>query len=218
MNQLFFLEVEPFVTPSVFDDMVAGISNERREKVFRYRLDIDKKISVLAETLIRCLICNKTGMSYEDIAFEVSPLGKPFLKNYPGLEFNISHTKNAVAAALSGAPVGVDIEKVRDIDVGIAKKVFSDNEKAFLNSEKEDQNRRFFDIWTKKEAYIKHDGRGLSNDLRNIDVTSSRLRQMISTVAVDDYIISLCSNTPFDRSLEKISEPELIEMWRKYAG
>lgn len=217
-QQLYYLEIEPIINDSVLDEMMAYIPDDKKESVLRYRRDIDRKIRIYSDILIRCLISMKSGIKYREIDIKASRTGKPFLTCYPYYEFNISHTRTAVAAALSEKPVGVDIERVRDIDISIANKIFSDRELAWLYSKAEDQNLRFFEIWTKKEALAKYYGTGLSNNLKALDVLGSKHQAEFFTVTAAGYILSTCSDTQLQKNdFMRISEPEFIKMWRKHA-
>ncbi|MCQ2409803.1 MAG: hypothetical protein MJ068_04595 [Clostridia bacterium] len=69
------------------------------------------------------------------------------------VEFNLSHSSGVCVVAMSSAPVGIDIEKIRDIDY---------NKFNFI---KADSREDFFEKWTERESYLKYTGKGLS-DLR----------------------------------------------------
>ena len=105
--------------------------------------------------------------------FEYGPQGKPFLRE--DLEFNLSHTENWAALAVSkDAPVGLDIQQYRYVEPEVAERFFSPAEILELGSlspsEWEDG---FFRCWTRKEAIIKGIGRGLSIGLETFDVSLS---------------------------------------------
>lgn len=215
MIQLYFMEVEPHCNSVVIDEMMQSMSGEKKERLSRYRFDIDRKLGAYAETLARCLICLKSGVKYKELQFQVSRAGKPYLSGFPYYEFSISHTRNAVAAAVSDKPVGVDVEKVRDVSGSLAKRVFSENEMAWLNGTAENKNRRFFDIWTKKEALVKYHGTGLTKDLKLLDVKSDLLGERLSSFDMGGYIVSICSCYELrETEITAISEYDFIEMWR----
>jgi 4'-phosphopantetheinyl transferase len=219
MNLLYFMEVEPLINGGILNEMIEYISGEKKERLLRSHIELDRKIGIYAEVLLRCLICMKSGVGYRDIEIKAGPRGKPYLLGYPNYEFNLSHTRNAIALALSELPVGVDIERIRDIDISIAKHIFSEKEQAWLHDGTGDQKFRFFSIWTKKEALLKYYGRGLSNDLKLFDVTGSFPREKFSAFRADDYIISICSCAEYqENDFIRISEPELIRMWRNFAN
>lgn len=102
--------------------------------------------------------------------------GKPYLYGCP-LHIGVTHTNDTVLIAVNEKPFGIDCESV-DRTVGnfrrIAEKYYSDNEKAYVFEKSEDQTeiqKRFLEIWVKKEAYVKYTGEGLPG-IPKCDVTS----------------------------------------------
>ena len=96
-----------------------------------------------------------------------------------GLQFNLSHAGDLVVVALCvGQRIGVDVEEVRAIEslLEIADAHFTRSEREFIFSQEPQERRRaFFRIWTRKEAYVKAVGNGLSIPLNSFDtVLSSR--------------------------------------------
>ncbi|NLA86442.1 MAG: 4'-phosphopantetheinyl transferase superfamily protein [Clostridiales bacterium] len=209
------MEIDPLSGGAAPDEIMRYVSGERRERLLRYRSDIDRKLGVYAEVLLRCMISLGWGAEYRELDIKAGNTGKPYLTGFPYCEFSISHTRNAVAAAVSDKPVGVDVERVREIDIGIAKRVFSDNELISLGDTDKDINRQFFSIWTKKEALVKYFGTGLTNNLKSLDVTDPSSRERFETYTAGDYILSICSDSDCRKiDFTEISEPELIKIWR----
>lgn len=88
--------------------------------------------------------------------------GKPFLKKYPQVHFNISHCDGLAVCAFSDAPVGVDVERIGAFKDSIVRKVLTKKEQEFLAlyREKEVYDELFFRFWTLKESWLKQDGSG----------------------------------------------------------
>ena len=125
----------------------------------------------------RFLLASRLGIPPGDVDIVVGPHGKPALA--PGspvdLRFNTSHCEEfAVLALAVGCEVGVDIEAVRpagDLDA-IAVKVFSDAERsAYLGLEASGRPLAFYQGWTRKEAFTKAVGRGLTLPLDGFDMS-----------------------------------------------
>ena len=114
--------------------------------------------------------------------------GKPYFKELPQFHFNISHSADLCLIAVSDSPVGIDTEKPRQINLNIAKR-FCKEEFDYI-SERDSEN-RFFEIWTKKEAYLKYKGLGLSGGLDTFNVLNPDIP--IATFEIDGYTVSLCS-------------------------
>jgi len=136
--------------------------------------------------LTRVILASYTGVAPAEIAFAYGPQGKPSLAHPESrLRFNISHSHGvALFAVTIDRDVGVDVERVRpDISFeAIAEDFFSPEERDVLRAVPgPDKARAFFDCWTRKEAFIKARGDGLSLPLDQfvvsleLDVTQALL-------------------------------------------
>lgn len=212
MESLYFSELTPQLESETFNRLLGSVPNEKRLKISRYRFDIDKKLSLYSEILLRSLISRNLNIKNNNIKLDKDGLGKPHLKSHPDFHFNISHTKNAITVAVSTAPIGVDIEKVTAADIRIARRFFTADELNWVTSDKSELNKRFFIIWTKKEAALKRKGTGLT-DIKNIDVTADNISDCLSTLRIDDYIISVCSKNKFSEdNLIRLDEADIIAL------
>lgn len=110
--------------------------------------------------------------------------GKPYFPAYPHIHFSISHTRGAAVCALSDRPCGVDVEHPRPIRTQLAARCFSKAERAYA-----DTPERFLEIWTRKEAFLKRDGRGITVPLASIDTLSC---DELVSFATDGFVISFC--------------------------
>ena len=87
---------------------------------------------------------------------------KPFLINFPSIDFNISHSGGLVVCAVStGGRIGVDTERVKTLDMSAFQDYFSEKERQWMQKTASPEQ-AFFRLWTRKEALAKADGRGLS--------------------------------------------------------
>ncbi len=99
-----------------------------------------------------------------ELIIETTSSGKPYLKDYPSLFFNISHTDNLILIAIANSPVGIDVEKnERNADKeAIIRHFFSEREQQSFFSQPEEQRQlAFVKGWTRKEAMLKATGEGL---------------------------------------------------------
>lgn len=94
-------------------------------------------------------------------------LGKPYLTGFPGVHFNLSHSGPWGACALSGFPVGVDVELIRPLRRNVAGRFFTKTEQLYLARRPEEE---FFRLWTRKESFAKAVGRGLQLQLDTFSV------------------------------------------------
>ena len=114
-------------------------------------------------------------VSPEQLTFVYGPQGKPALHGAgEGVQFNLSHSRELALLAVTTLPaVGIDIEWMRPLDdmMGIAARFFAAGERARLAEMPAAQRHHaFFDCWTRKEAYIKAIGEGLSRPLHQFEV------------------------------------------------
>ncbi len=133
--------------PKVIYDDILKISNK------------EKQLSTLVGKLLLMegLKIYNTSNSINNIEFDKNR--KPFIKKAP--HFNISHSNSQVVCAISPEfPIGIDVEKIKNINIDNFIKILSDEEINFLKNHP-NPNDAFFDIWTQKEAIMKADGRGI---------------------------------------------------------
>ena len=157
-------------------DLKKVLSPDEMERAERYRFDQHRNEFILTRALLRIVLASYTAQSPESLSFDYSAQGKPALKNgRPDLRFNVSHTEGlAVLALVREREIGVDAEKIRPQPDAqkLAKRFFSAREQLFLGKLSGDElQRAFFRCWTRKEAYIKAKGEGLSIPLHAFDVS-----------------------------------------------
>ena len=210
MGCLYFLPASESIETSNFDVLLSVISEERRKRINAFHFDVDKKLSLYAELIVRFAACEMLNISNSDIIIDTNEYGKPFLKNYPNFYFNVSHTRNAVVVCVAAYPIGVDIERVKKAKPDIAKRFFTTDEQQYVFEKNDLIDERFFEIWTKKEAYIKCLGKGLSIPLNSFSVLYDKTPYRIHTIAKGEYRISVCTEERFDKySMIECKENEL---------
>ena len=157
----------------------------RKEKADRLKDENKRKLSLAADMLVRKSISEELGIKKEDIVFETNENGKPYAVGLD-IHFSLSHSGEYVFLALSDKPVGIDAEKVRDVNTDIADRMFTNEERQYVFKEEEKIKERFFEIWTKKEAYVKMLG-GKVSDFLGFSV----LEKNIETKKYEDYTVSV---------------------------
>lgn len=144
----------------------------------RFRFPADRDRFLVTHGAIRHILAAYLNVSPGAVRFEYGSHGKPEIAG-DGLDlrFNLSHSADiAIAAIVRGSRIGVDVERVRtDAScIEIAEQYFSDGEITKLKVVPADQQTEaFFDCWTRKEAYVKACGGGLSVPLNSFEVPFS---------------------------------------------
>lgn len=154
----------------------AALAPDERERAQRFHFERDRRRFVVARGVLREILGRCLGLAPARIRFAYNKYGKPsLLEDAGGLRFNVSHSEEAALYACTlGREVGVDIELLRDdfASFEIAERFFSRAEVHSLGSLPPHlRTEGFFNCWTRKEAYIKALGEGLSHPLDSFSVS-----------------------------------------------
>jgi 4'-phosphopantetheinyl transferase len=153
------------------------LSAEELERADRFRFEADQRRAAIGRGYLRLLLGKILDVPANRLRFECEQFGKPKLIPMDGLplQFNVSHSGGLVLIAIAvGRAVGIDVERIRtDLDFdGVAARFFSANECKMLASLAGPRRyEAFFTCWTRKEAYLKAKGVGLSAPLDQFDVS-----------------------------------------------
>lgn len=152
----------------------ATLSTDERSRADRFRFPELRSKFIVAHGALRDILARYLRMTPAGLVFAISPHGKPSISGVP-LRFNLSHSGDlALVAVTTGGEIGVDIEWFRPgIERDrIAERFFSAREAAALRAlPAAARTEAFFNCWTRKEAFIKAVGDGLSYPLDAFEVT-----------------------------------------------
>ncbi len=159
-------------------DVVSGLrellSADELARAAKFRVERGAERYIVGRGVLRTLLGRYTGAPPQSLAFAYNEYGKPELHG-SDVHFNLSHSHGiALAAVTRGRAIGVDIERIRGDVIGekIAERFFSPAEARVLASLPADQQAQgFFNCWTRKEAWIKARGAGLSIALNSFEVS-----------------------------------------------
>ncbi len=197
----------------LFKTLYSCVSDRRQEKINRIAFEADKRLSLGAELLLKKAL---SDIGISDYEFSYGENGKPFIKGAENLFFNLSHSGERVMCAISSKAVGCDVEKVKPVDLKIAKRFFFAEEYETIEAKQtpEEQKAVFFRLWTLKESFMKVTGLGMKLPLDSfcisLDGTSPSVSQSVSTENYyfkeyffeEDYKYSVCSLVPdFEESV-----------------
>lgn len=168
------------------------------------------------------------GIHPSEWQFRKSAEGRPSLAppfEHLGLHFNLSHTEDLVALAVCRhVCVGIDVEKLGPVSLAVAERFFSAAEVAQLRALPADsQPRRFMQLWTLKEAYLKAVGTGLAGGLGRMSFLfettgefrferpedADAARWQFRQYAIDEHSLGLAV-------LPDSTDPRLTVTWRKF--
>lgn len=146
----------------------AVLSGDELARASRFVFDVDRNRYLTGRLALRHLLGRYLDRDPSDVRFAYSSYGKPEL---PGetLRFNVAHCDDlAIIGLTEQHRLGVDVERIRDLEEvdGLASTAFSPQElDAFHALPDASKSRGFFEYWTRKEAFVKAVGYGLSHPL-----------------------------------------------------
>jgi 4'-phosphopantetheinyl transferase len=158
------------------DQWLGLLSPEELNRHGRFVFERDRQLYLMAHATVRLVLARHTDCDPKSLEFDLNVYGKPRLRPRAGSPcpgFNLSHTHGLVALALAHEEdIGVDVESHRSSDwAELVKTVFTPEEQVGLwYCPPAQRQRRFYELWTLKEAYIKARGMGLSLPLQGFSI------------------------------------------------
>ena len=148
------------VDATTFQYLMQFVSEEKRKRILRQRVKQNADNMLVGAALAKYMLlkCFQIPFSKQHISY--GHYGKPYLRDYPNAQFNISHSGQFVVCAVSDHPIGVDIQEIVPYRRDVAKRVFDQEELLQIESSP-DPSAEFTKFWTQKEAYLKMLGIGL---------------------------------------------------------
>lgn len=164
--------------PEAVRALPAWLCDAERQRAGRFHFDRDRRRFIVARARLRQLLAARLGVRPESVELVYGKNGKPALARRftdTHWRFNVSHCGDVAVYAFSpGCEVGIDIEAIRAVREAddIAARFFSRREnEAYLALAPRDKPLGFFNCWTRKEAFVKALGEGLSMRLDQFDVS-----------------------------------------------
>lgn len=185
------------LVPEKLPDFRSILSSDERERASRFLSDVDARRYMAARASLRSLLGAYVGIEPARLRFTYDEFGKPCLGGEAqgtSVCFSVSHTVDlGLFGFVREHRIGIDLEHVRpDIDVeSLAKNHFSPNEFQKLRLLSSDQQlEAFFCCWTRKEAYLKGRGEGMSYGLDRVEVSLSHGEPVAVLRTADDPDVS----------------------------
>ncbi len=192
------------------------LSEGERARHTRFHFEVHRRLFLVSHVLVRTTLSHYVSRSPATWEFEEGEHGRPEIapaQNAAGLRFNLSHTENLAAMVVcKERDCGVDVERmhrVKDLD-GVARKVFTDTERADLaGREGDDLQGRFTDYWTLKEAYMKARGKGFQLPPETFEMQIDPTHAERARLVVDDEFDDRGADWQFElRALEFGDAPD----------
>jgi len=176
-------EVHAWIEPLNWTDGLLAeareiLSPEENQRADGFLQDLHRNRYLISHLKLRRILARYLGTLPRELQFKTGEFGKPFLplaQNPAGINFNLSHSnERMLLGVVRNATIGVDIEEIRTefARLDIAARFFTQQENKDLRSlAGDEQTGAFFNCWTRKEAYLKAVGCGLSSSPTDCEVT-----------------------------------------------
>jgi 4'-phosphopantetheinyl transferase len=159
----------------------ATLSTEEQTKAQQFYFPNDRNSYIASHGIMRSLLANYLDGNPATIHYEYNAYGKPSVPN-ASIHFNLSHSGSLACLAVSMNPVGVDIERMIPLDnyLALADHFLSTQERhLFQTLPPEAHQLAFYRAWTRKEAYIKGIGMGLSYPVDQVTISLHERAQLL---------------------------------------
>lgn len=174
-RQVYVLRLPLEAEDNIISQFERTLAREEAAHAARFRLDYLRRRFIINRASLRIILANYLHTDPSRVQFSYGPNGKPHVDNPAGLQFSTSHSGDLTLLAFAlHCRIGVDVECIRSVPDGIdiARRFFHPQEIADLESlTPSDREQAFFLCWTRKEAYVKASGDGLSMPLNRFRVT-----------------------------------------------
>lgn len=197
-TQLFILPIISFEWTKNDEFLLRHLSENRQNKIHNFYFPSDKRHSLYSALLTRMqlsLVLNKFPSA---LTFNISQNSKPYLKHNPNIHFSLSHTEGCILLGISTVEIGVDVEKNQNPRFPMMQKYFHADEQSYVHSalSEQEKSKSFFQIWTRKEAFIKASDNQPKKELKEINTEHPSLNPNFTTRLYHSFIYSTYSKLP----------------------
>jgi phosphopantetheine--protein transferase-like protein len=158
-------------------DIKKFISPDEQFRADKFHFDKNRETYITCHAILRSVLAKSMNISPLEVTYGYGLNNKPSIPGNP-LYFNITHTKEAFAFAVSNDfNVGIDLERInQNTDIlPVMESFFSKKEREYILMPKTDPEirNRFFQLWTRKEALLKAFGTGIIDNLAQVEVSEN---------------------------------------------
>ncbi len=226
--EIFAVKILKDIDQAHLEDLLSQLDREKQQIIFSMKNLHARSAALTSALLIRHVIKIKLGLSGKEIVFAKNKYGKPYLALREDFHFNLSRSGDWAVCVIDESPVGIDIEKIDYEHPKIILEVLSSSELAiYKNLNPGDKISFFYNIWTRKESYVKALGIGLNVPLDALTVYLENEKDIFSPIIENItnnkyffkqyfinsyYSMTVCAmNKSFSGSITLINNGDLLE-------
>lgn len=171
-----------------FECLCERLSGERQKKIRQFRHAKGRALSLGAGLLLDYGL-SRYGLRERDVAMVYGADEKPYLRDYPELFFNLSHSGTMAMAAFSEQEIGCDVEQIAVPDMRVVYRFFAADEARRIEEAARtgEQAEYFYRFWTLKESFLKVTGRGIRMPLNEFCIHLGEPIQVEQDGEILDY-------------------------------
>lgn len=206
-----------------FYSLCSMLSEKRQQKIKRFRYAQGKALSLGAGLLLDYGL-RQYGIRERETALIYGENKKPYLRDYPEMFFNLSHSGSIAMAVFAGREVGCDVEQIGKPDFRVATRFFAEGEKKLLEKAgDEETDKLFYRLWVLKESFLKVTGEGIRMPLDDfciclgekiqVEVKGKYQEYRFQELALPGYQAALClkGTEEVKAKVELLSLEEILE-------
>lgn len=197
-----------------FDYLCSKLSENRQQKIERFRYAQGKALSLGAGLLLDYGL-RQYGIREREARFIYGENEKPYLRDYPEIFFNLSHSGSMAMAVFADKEVGCDVEQIGEPDFRVARRFFAEGERKLLQEAGDKEARElFYRFWVLKESFLKVTGEGIRMPLNDFCISlEDRIQVKVkgrhqeygfSELALPGYRAALCQQGEGDVEAEVV--------------
>ncbi|KGE17185.1 4'-phosphopantetheinyl transferase family protein [Paenibacillus wynnii] len=166
-------------------ELLPYLSSEHRLVSRRLKREDDLRRSIIGDIMVRLIAMDIEGLRNDEIRIEKGVFGKPRLQHMrEPWEFNLSHSGNWVVGIVGrkGHRVGIDIQKMGVVNPSLPRYTMSPSEmQKYLSLNPNEQKQYFYELWTRKESYLKMEGIGITVPLGSVFSNESSMNSELAS-------------------------------------
>lgn len=165
-SKIYALPYERELAFSEREALLSILGESCRERVQGYHYFADQDRSILGEYLSKHMLSKLCDVSFNEIRFCRTALGKPYWND--DIHFNISHSGKWILCGIAASPIGVDTEHIKPVMLENVETVLTERERQII-TESPEKDELFYRIWSAKESYLKAIGKGFNISANEIE-------------------------------------------------
>jgi 4'-phosphopantetheinyl transferase len=215
------------ISPPKCAKLAEGLSQDERKRALRFKFQQHQTRFTAGRAFLRMILGRYLPIGSAQVEFQYNPQGKPEVSptcNPSGLRFNFTHSESLALIAITKiGPLGIDIERLRAIEGAeeLAEGFCSQRElKVFKDLTSDEKQLAFYNLWTRKESFLKATGEGITHLLRKVEVVfcpGEQIRFIAlpggSTRGSRWRLYNLSSADDFVGAITIMSENDRVRVW-----